>query len=51
LGVKIPLKENVGIHILSIANHQLNNTFDDTSNIIRKAYRIGGSIGIYFNLE
>lgn len=51
LGIKVPLAENVGLHVLTIANYQLNNTYDDTSNIIRKAYRIGGAIGLYFKLE
>lgn len=51
LGVKLKLGENAGIHLMSIGGYQLNNTYDSMSNIIRKAYRIGGALGFYFNLQ
>jgi len=51
MGVKIPLGDNAGLHLLSIGNYQLNNTYDSMSNIIRRAYRIGGAVGVYFKLQ
>jgi hypothetical protein len=51
LGAKVRLGENAGLHFLALGGYQLNNTYDSMSTIIRKAYRVGGAIGLYFNLQ
>jgi hypothetical protein len=51
IGVRFPLGDNAGLHLFTIGDYQLNNTYDSMSTIIRKAYRIGGAIGFYFKLQ
>lgn len=51
IGVRVPLGDNAGLHLFTIGDYQLNNTYDSMSTIIRKAYRIGGAIGFYFKLQ